>query len=321
MEWLAWAARRAVPVHSFPFLPTPTLREGGVVVIGCDSGMGRAAAERIAKETSLRIYAGCLTSKGVEELKSIAHDAFQIDVTDQASVDAAVALLAAREPNGLVTVCNVAGAMMGGPIEWTPMDTFRKEMELNYFGLLRVARAFTPLLRKWERGGARFVAVTSMIALMPSFPGLGGYAASKAAADSLMNTLRSELAAFGVSVININPGITKTPFLTGGPSNQAKAWDAASPDVRAAYGDPYAKWWSETIQFGIDWLAQSPDDAIGCVFDACCCSWPKTRYFAGFDARVLGRGVVHVPDFLWDFGLAVILLGKGRPSPATRTSL
>src|SRR5262245_27574698 len=87
-----------------------------------------------------------------------------------------------------------ASIRFGGPIEWTSVDVFRAEIELNYFGLLNVAKAFLPLLKTWRADrkntiNSRFIAVTSTIAVMPSFPGLSGYAASKSAADTLVNTL------------------------------------------------------------------------------------------------------------------------------------
>jgi NAD(P)-dependent dehydrogenase (short-subunit alcohol dehydrogenase family) len=330
MDYLSWTLRTIVPISSYSFLPTPQLLGDDatmpIIMIGVDTGMGKEATIRLVKESKHRIYAGCFSQKGTEDLKQITglRGIFQIDVTSQSSVEEAVAYLNKQEPDGVFCVCNVAGAMMGGPIEWSNFDIFEKEMNLNYFGLLRVMRAFIPLLRKNSARGkpARFVAVTSTIALMPSFPGLAGYASSKSAADTLLNCLRLEIEPFGIDVINICPGITKTPFLTGGPSNQEKAWAAAPQHVKDVYGTEYAKWWANSIRFGTNWLASSPHDAISSLVDATSSRWPKTRYYTGLDSRLLARWAVHLPDFLWDPLIKNLILVLGRPAlPFTKQQL
>lgn len=210
---------------------------------------------------------------------------------------------------------------MGGPIEWTKQDVFRAEIELNYFGLLNVAKAFMPALKRYQRVhqiSTRFIGVTSTIAVMPSFPGLSGYAASKAAADTLMNTLRIEVKPFNVDIITVCPGITRTAFLSKGAEQMRRAWATASPQVKAEYGEQYAEWWANTVQFGIDWLAHAPTDAVNCLLDAATAQWPKTRYFCGLDARVIARPAVHLPDFLWDGILGIALRVMGQPSVNSR---
>jgi retinol dehydrogenase-16 len=167
-------------------LPTRTLaelRSLPVVLIGCDTGLGNAVATYLSETLGMtHVYAGCFSETSFSSLAQCKR-CFQIDVRSVASIHAAVELVRGQEPRGVFTVVNVAGAMMGGPIEWTDTDVFRAEIELNYLGLLNVVKAFLPLLKTWksETGKqARFVAVTSTIAIMPSFPGLSGYAASKA---------------------------------------------------------------------------------------------------------------------------------------------
>jgi NAD(P)-dependent dehydrogenase (short-subunit alcohol dehydrogenase family) len=209
---------------------------------------------------------------------------------------------------------------MGGPIEWTSTEVFRAEMELNYFGLLNVAKGFIPLLRRFRRDHpsrlkARFIAVTSTIAVMPSFPGLSGYASSKSAADTLINTLRLEILPFGIDVITVCPGITRTPFLAKGAQQMRRAWDSAPEGVRDEYGEEYANWWAQTVQFGIDWLAHDPHDSVECLVDATSSAWPKTRYFSGLDARIIARPAVHLPDFAWDSALRVMWTILGQPRP------
>lgn len=211
----------------------------------------------------------------------------------------------------LFAVSHIAGAMLGGPVLWTPVTTFRKEMDVNYFGVLHVAKAFVPLLLSSASTASlsipspapRFVVVTSMIGLMPSFPTLAGYACSKHAAEALCNNLRGELQPFGISVHQVNPGITKTPFLDAATAQHQRAWDAAPLWVREAYGEEYKTWLTQTVQFGVNYLAQSPADSVFSIIHALTGCWPKRRYYAGSESRLLGRFAVHAPDFLWDFGV------------------
>ena len=203
------------------------------------------------------------------------------------------------------------------------MDVFRTEMDLNYFGLLHVIQSFLPLLKTWSDAGqkSRFIAVTSTIAIMPSFPGLSGYAASKAAADTLINTLRIEVSPFDVDVLTICPGVTKTPFLAKGAEQMRKAWSTAPSEIKRDYGEQYAEWWVNTVQFGIDWIAHDQQDSVDCLIDASTAAWPKTRYFSGLDARLLARPTVHVPDFVWDRAVQLGFHLLGQPPVNRRSKL
>jgi len=205
-------------------------------------------------------------------------------------------------------------------------------MDLNYFGLLHVIKTFMPLLKEYSmpiqqgsRGkkptqNSRFIAVTSTIAVMPSFPGLSGYAASKSAADTLMNCLRVEVKPFAIDVITVCPGITRTPFLSKGADQMRCAWESAPQHIKKDYGDVYATWLPSAVQFGIDWLAHDVGDTVECLVDASTGAWPKTRYFSGIDARILARPSVHVPDFVWDGGLSILNTILGQP-PVQRARL
>jgi len=131
-----------------------------------------------------------------------------------------------------------------------------------------------------------------------------------------MNTTRLELKPFGIDVITVCPGITYTPFLTGVKQQMQRAWASAPQSVKQEYGEDYARWWSSTVQFGVDQLSGSPADAVACLLDACTAAWPKTRYFCGTDARVIARPAVHLPDGIWDFIVGTGMRVLGQPVPA-----
>lgn len=193
MEDIAWMLRTFVPVSTYAFLPTTRIKEindKAVVLIGVDTGIGHATVLELAKLNFRRIYAGCLTKEGRESFAHLKNvEPFYIDVLKEEVVREAFDAIGKKEQGMIYAVVHVAGLMAGGPLEFTNEDVFRYEMNINYFGLLKVIKHSMPLLRAFGTRHqllqeARFIVVTSTIAIMPSFPGFGGYCASKHAAVS-----------------------------------------------------------------------------------------------------------------------------------------
>ena len=119
---------------------------------------------------------------------------------------------------------NAGIANFTGLISADNLDSARQEMEVNYFGTLRVTRAFAPILKK--NGGGALVNVLT-VASLGNFPVLGSYFASKAALHSLTQGIRAELAAQGTQVFGVYPGTIET--------DMAKDFDMekSSPDLIA----------------------------------------------------------------------------------------
>lgn len=203
--------------------------------------------------------------------------------------------------------------MEPAPIEWAPDASVRHDMEVNYFGLRNVVKAFLPQLQLFG-SGSRVVCVTSMVGLMPAMPFLTGYACSKHAADCFVNSLRVEMAQWGVQVINVNPGTMSTNFVEGAEDKLRSAWETADPSVRERYGETYFDWTLLRTRQFVTYLASTPDDCVSELVHATTSAFPKTRYFTGADSRLLGRWVVHVPDWLWD-SVVGVLFRVGRPVP------
>ena len=176
MDHAAWWLRTLLPVSPFSSLPTRRLPDATpIVVIGCDSGMGRRLVDELVALRTPKVYAGCLTEAGVAEVGALRNVvAFRVDVTQRNQMEAAYETIASQEPAGVFAIVHIAGAMKGGPVEWTSRDVFKWEMDLNFFGLLNTIQCGAPLLKKHGKR-SRLIAITSTIAIMPSFPGLSGY--------------------------------------------------------------------------------------------------------------------------------------------------
>ncbi|MCA9511069.1 MAG: SDR family NAD(P)-dependent oxidoreductase, partial [Myxococcales bacterium] len=147
-----------------------------------------------------------------------------LDVTDDASVSRAVAAMRAATGAIDAVVCN-AGMSIFGSVEETDVDAARRQLDTNYFGVLRVLRAVLPAMR--ERGRGRVVLVGSLAGRAP-IPFQSHYSSSKAAIDALALALRNEVGPLGIGVTLVEPGDIATPF------NDAMDWGDPSSSV---YGE------------------------------------------------------------------------------------
>ena len=178
---------------------------GVALVTGASTGIGRAIATRLV-EDGFEVYG---TSRKVET--SGAAPPFQrleLDVTSDASVRACLDQVLAMAGRIDVLVNN-AGYLVSGAVEEVPLTEAHAQLETNFFGAVRMIQALVPTLR--EQGSGTIVNITSLAGLVP-LPFWGFYNASKAALESLTETLREELRPFGIRVAAIEPGSIKTPF-------------------------------------------------------------------------------------------------------------
>lgn len=192
-------------------------------ITGASAGIGAAAVEVFARAG----WDAAAVARRGERLEEIAaktraaHSAATVlplvcDVNDDESVRAAFA--AVKERFGkLDALVNNAGYGAYGTVEETDLETFRANMETNYFGVLRCTKAALPLLkeaakrRPKKRWGAAVVMVSSFVGRR-ALPAMSSYCATKFALEGLSESLRVELWDERVSVSVVNPGVTKTEF-------------------------------------------------------------------------------------------------------------
>jgi NAD(P)-dependent dehydrogenase (short-subunit alcohol dehydrogenase family) len=175
------------------------------LVTGANRGIGLALAKALLARGAKKVYAAArdprsVTLAGVTPLR--------LDVTD---LDQIVA--AAREASDVTLVINNAGigsatALLGD----TGEAVLRRELETNAFGLLRVSRAFAPVLA--ANGGGGLVNLLSVVSWINS-PVLATYSVSKSAAWSISNGLRNELRAQGTQVVGVHVGYVDTDLTKG----------------------------------------------------------------------------------------------------------
>jgi NADP-dependent 3-hydroxy acid dehydrogenase YdfG len=180
-----------------------------VLITGASSGIGAATA-RTAANAGGRLI---LAARRTDRITALAEDlpdalAVTCDVTDPAQVHAAVA--AATGQYGRVDILvNNAGQGLHLPLDEVDPDDFRAVLDLNVVAPLVVMQAVLPVMRAQKSGV--IVNVSSATTQM-ALPGLGAYAASKAALNMLSAVARRELAADGITVSTILPFVTATEF-------------------------------------------------------------------------------------------------------------
>ncbi len=179
-----------------------------IVVTGASTGIGHAAAVRLA-EAGFVVFAG-VRKESDARAKDALHANVRpvlLDVTNAESIAAAFAVIReSRLP--LCGLLNNAGIAVGGPLEYLPVDALRRQFEVNVIGTIAVTQAAIPFLRA-TRG--RVVTIGSIAGRFGA-PFVGPYNASKAAIATLVDSLRLELAPFGIRAVLFEFAAVKTPI-------------------------------------------------------------------------------------------------------------
>ena len=179
-------------------------------ITGASRGFGRVWAEA-ALERGDKVAATARSLEGVSDLKERFGDSvlpLQLDVTDAARIPEAVQQ-AFEHFGRLDVLVNNAGYSLIATTEEATDEQIAELFNANYTGVVRVVRAALPLMR--QQGSGHILGVTSSLGVVPA-PLLGVYAATKAAAESLHESLAKEVAQFGIQVTMIEPGAYATEF-------------------------------------------------------------------------------------------------------------
>ncbi|MGO4193765.1 SDR family oxidoreductase [Rhizobium sp. YAF28] len=177
-----------------------------VFITGANRGLGLAFAREARRRGAAKIYAGMRNTAGFNEPDIIP---VRIDVTDKASIAAAAGL--ATDTTLLINNAGIA-ELIDGPLSGDVEEQSQRLFDVNYHGVVRVTRAFEPILSAQPQ--AAIINVLSDIVWLPR-PILTPYAASKAAAWSYTNQLRFHLREKGIQVLGLHVGFVDTDLTDG----------------------------------------------------------------------------------------------------------
>jgi NAD(P)-dependent dehydrogenase (short-subunit alcohol dehydrogenase family) len=211
------------------------LEKRAVVVTGASTGIGAACVAALIEAGNF-VFGSVRRLDDAERLASSHGDNFAalvFDVTDAEAIERAAKEVDARLGGAsLAGLVNNAGIAVPGPLLNLPIDEFRRQIEVNLIGQLRVIQGFAPLLgASAERRSppGRIVNMSSVAGRFAA-PFMGAYNASKFGLEGMSDALRRELMIYGVDVIVIEPGMIATPIW-----DKAEQVDYAAFDL-TAYG-------------------------------------------------------------------------------------
>jgi NADP-dependent 3-hydroxy acid dehydrogenase YdfG len=269
------------------------MKNSVVLVTGASSGIGAATAARLV-DRGYRVYATARDPGSLSALVAKGCKTLALDVTDEASMKAAVASIEASE-GSIGALINNAGYSLSGALETLPIANVRRQFETNVFGLLRLTQLVLPGMRR--AGAGRIVNLSSMGGTL-TFPGGGAYHATKYAVEALSDALRFEVAGFGIDVVVIQPGLIRTGFAEVASGGIAPA---ATDDPYASFNAAVARSTKEAYETGpLAKLGGGPDDVAKMIEKALSAQKPKTRYAVTASAHVLMTLRSLLSDRLWD---------------------
>ncbi len=202
---------------------------------GAGSGLGRDIALGLAAK-DYHAFGTAISADEVADLQQASDGSVTLtrcDITDQDAVNSWARDVATQTGGGLDLLISNAGILTPGPVEVLPLDSIRREFEVNVFGALSVINASLPALRQ-ARG--RIVQISTWTASLP-LPFNGASGASKAAMDVFASVYRAELKPFGVDVVVAVPGNMRT----GGPAKTAAALTRISEQMTSEQRELYGR--------------------------------------------------------------------------------
>ncbi|KAM7057900.1 11-beta-hydroxysteroid dehydrogenase type 2 [Molossus nigricans] len=310
-----------------PRLPVATR---AVLITGCDSGFGKEAAKKLdAMGFMVLATVLDLDSPGALELRACCSPhlrLLQMDLSKPADISRALEFTKAHTTStGLWGLVNNAGFNdVVADVELSPVATFRKCMEVNFFGTLQLTKGILPLLRH-SRG--RIVTLGSPAGDMP-YPCLGAYGTSKAAVAMLMDIFSCELLPWGVKVSVIQPGCFKTESVknVGNWEQRKQLLLAGLPqELLQAYGKDYIEHTHGQFLHSLSLALPDLSPVVDAIIDALLAAQPQRRYYPGHGVGLLYFIHYYLPEglrrrFLQAFFISPCLpraLQPGNPGPTT----
>lgn len=256
------------------------------LVTGASAGIGKAIVRRLLAD-GWTVYGGARRVEQMADIRGEGAKVLALDVTDEASMQAAVQAILGAEGR-IDALVNNAGYGSYGALEDVPMDEARRQFEVNVFGLVRLSQLVLPAMRAARAG--TIVNISSMGGRI-WMPIGGWYHATKHAVEVLSDAMRVETAPFGVKVVVVQPGAIESEWA----AISAKNLVAASKDsVYRDQTDPMAALLSHYDN------AASPDVVAHAVSRAVNSARPRRRYATPMDAKMLIFLRWLLPEAWWE---------------------
>ncbi|MEE9586211.1 MAG: SDR family oxidoreductase [Nitrososphaerales archaeon] len=250
------------------------------IVTGCSSGIGLETALHLAKN-GFKTYATMRNTSKSDTLKqrsqseNLPIEVLQLDVTDEASVKTAINTVVEKEGQIDVLVNNAGYALMGS-VEDLSSQEVQDVFNTNVFGVFRTTQAVLPTMRKQKSG--RIISISSLAGFM-GMPILSAYSASKFAVEGFTESLRLEVAPFGIHASMIEVANTKT----NAPQNSSVAKKSMENSPYSEMTQALGKGMMEKMEK----QGSSPIVVAKAVLEAATADNPETRYQPSEEAKMM----------------------------------
>ena len=248
------------------------------VVTGTSSGIGFETALALAREGYYTYATMRDTTKSdkIQELakkESLKIDVIELDVDDENSVKTAIQKIL-EEKQRIDVLVNNAGWGLWGCVEDVSINEFKAQFDTNFFSIIRLIQEVVPTMR--NQGSGTIVNVSSVVGRI-GFPASPAYISSKFALEGLSESLRFELAPFGVNVVIIEPGVIKTNFMKNMKMAEKSETDSVYRDITVK------------VVSGVKMMAEMgthPNEVADTIVKAVKDEKPLPRYIVGNDASM-----------------------------------
>jgi NAD(P)-dependent dehydrogenase (short-subunit alcohol dehydrogenase family) len=293
---------------------TKPLRHALAVVTGASTGIGAATARELAKR-GFHVLAGVRREADGDAIRSANVEPSRLDITNESEIAMLVKRIAEdpdRRP--LRALVNNAGIQVNAPVEALPLSEWRRLFDVNLFGHVAMTQALLPRLIESRGTVVNVTSVGGKVAMA----GYGPYAGSKFALEAVSDSLRREVANFGVKVVVVEPGAVTTE-MTG---RLVIASERITNGMTAEHSGRYGALMQAVIAQAQTFTREGaglPAEEVGRVIaDAIISERPRTRYTVGRDAAIGVRLARFVSDRMLDSMLARALkpyLAKAQRTP------
>jgi len=319
--------------------PSLSSRELALVITGCDSGFGRDLVVECSASNKYRVFAGCFKQESLsyfEEMENVT--ALVVDVTKDEDVSNLAKIVfdwvsystadcdehdgetkhqESHQQNRPVryihALVNNAGSGTSGLVDWLGMDDYKKDMEVNCFGQIRIVKAFLPFLKRQASPScaanksnkeesykdARIINMISVAGIVPLI-GCTPYSSSKFAAEAFSNSLRLELRDFNIQVVTLNPSFHQTPLVENLVDNTWKMWNTLPSSIKEEYGQEYFNNNIVKSLSVLDINTWRSFNAVNDLFKAIDLRRPRRRYLSGMDSKYVFSVHRLLPDWCQD---------------------
>jgi short-subunit dehydrogenase len=259
------------------------------LITGCSSGIGYETALMLARN-GFQTFATMRNTKKSDSLQEIIRkegldvNIHQLDVNDNESIENTINNIK-NETNRIDVLINNAGFGLVGFFEDLTLEEIRDQFETNFFGVLNITKKIIPIMRLQKRGT---IINISSGAGQVGFPGISAYVSTKFAIEGFSESLMYELLPYGINVVIIEPGVTKTNFFRNSRVSEH------SVKKNSTYSRSLDK-----FQRNIELMqehATPPTDVANVIIQVLGTSEPKQRYIVGNDVAMILEAKKNLSD-------------------------